>query len=410
MILVVLAVQLPDVSPGRLPDRREIENVLRITCSFNSVSRPNSIGDFVSALPAEVNALARKEQLTPVPIYVDEPALMRNGIDLYGSTSWGFSLRVEDISLRSSLRFILDAYGVSYFVGEGQVVVTTKPIARAIWMSQLDQPDPALLLSGTLDERRATAFAAGFWSIDPAEWIAPLANSLDDTDRQLVFDATFALGELGPTAKLAIEPIIDNLRSSDEAIREASVVALARIGPSAIDTLLKQVNDPSSPIATAAVRSLGLMGRAGKEAVPALTKIGSSSNDVVLRGWLSNTLVLLDPIGSLADARKRLHDESPGTRVFAVETISDVERLRLDRLATPNLKDVVREILGLLHDRNTDVRRAAASALWRIELPVDTPIAPLESALNDADNEVRNHARSALHLLKNAKATHAAER
>jgi HEAT repeat protein len=184
---------------------------------------------------------------------------------------------------------------------------------------------------------------------------------------------------------------------------------LAKIGPRAIDGLLKLVDDPDSATATAAVRSLGMMGHAGKDAVPRLLEIGNRSNSVVLRGWISNTLVSLDPLGSLSGIRDRMKDERPNVRLFAIETISDVARLRLDRLSVPKPDEVVDDLIGLLGDPDTDVRRAASFALCKIDLPVDTPLAPLEGALRDSDDEVREHASFALRLLKSAKARAAAE-
>jgi len=414
ILLVVCLAQVAEPAPGSSLDHHQINKVFDREINYESIvaprlDPPSSVGDFISELPIEVNALAHEEFLPNVPIYVDEPMLVRNGIDLDDTTSWGFYILARRVSLRSSLRFILDSYGVSYYIGEQQVVIPTKANARAVWLSQLKRPEPNMLNSGTLDERRATAFAAGYWSIDPDKWLGPLIHSVLDTDRQIAFDAAFALGELGPLAEAAIGPLVDNLHSTDPAIREASVNALAKIGPRAIDGLLKLVDDPDSATATAAVRSLGMMGHAGKDAVPRLLEIGNRSNSVVLRSWISNALVSLDPLGSLSGIRDRMKDERPNVRLFAVETISDVARLRLDRLSVPKPDEVVDDLFGLRGDPDTDVRRAASFALCKIDLPVDTPLAPLEGAIRDSDDEVREHASFALRLLKSAQARAAAE-
>ena len=66
-------------------------------------------------------------------------------------------------------------------------------------------------------------------------------------------------------------------------------------------------------------------------------------------------------------------------------------------------KEVVQEFMRLLGDQNTDVRRAASMALRQIDIPIDTPLAPLEEALQDTDGDVSSNARVALDLLKTKK-------
>lgn len=82
-------------------------------------------------------------------------------------------------------------------------------------MLQLKKPELGSLTSPDVEKRREAVFAAGFWPLDPDVWVAPLAKAVNDDDRQVGFDAAYALGELGPPASDAIDALIQLLQSND---------------------------------------------------------------------------------------------------------------------------------------------------------------------------------------------------
>jgi HEAT repeat protein len=75
-------------------------------------------------------------------------------------------------------------------------------------LGQLDAPRIEQLKSISPVVRRDAAFAAGVWQLEPRDWISPLTEALCDPDREVAFDAAFALGEYGPEAEHAIDPLL----------------------------------------------------------------------------------------------------------------------------------------------------------------------------------------------------------
>jgi RNA polymerase sigma factor (sigma-70 family) len=56
-----------------------------------------------------------------INLFVDEPALNRQGISL----DMHVTIQVEDVSLRTALKLVLQSHGLRYFIQDGVVVVTT---------------------------------------------------------------------------------------------------------------------------------------------------------------------------------------------------------------------------------------------------------------------------------------------
>jgi HEAT repeat protein len=417
ILVFVLVSQLEVAAPMAIAGNAAIQKELETVSRLDFIRHPVSLGSLVSVLVsyAKFGSIDESQKddessakiWSNISMYVDEPAFAKNGVDLDNTSFFGpgGELRAGGVSKRSSLRFVLDACGASYYVGDEQLVITTKSVARASWLAQLTKPDPASLGSNFLDERRRTAFAAGFWSLDPDVWVEPLIRSLRDPDRQVAFDSAFALGELGPLANRAIVPLIDVLTSNDLTLREAACYAIAKIGPQAIDVLLKQVGDPDASIAIAAAKSLGLMGNASRRTVPSLIDIGKRRfEEIEVRMMISDVIASVDPKGSLSSLRQLMKNENASTRVFGVETIGRIgEVVPSSKQSIAGLDEIVHQIMELLLDENVEVRRGAAAALWQIDIPLETPREPLERAKQDKDSQVSQFATIALHLLDKRK-------
>jgi HEAT repeat protein len=326
-----------------------------------------------------------------VPTVVDEPALTKCGVRL--NSIWPYSqLRTGGISRRSSLRFVLDKGGLAYYVNDSRVVITTKQLARVKWQTYFAKPEPASLDSSSIADRREAVFAAPFWHLDPDLWIMALANLLDDVDRQVCFDAAYALGEFGPQATGAIDQLVTVIRAKDSTRREGALFALGNIGPPAINRLIELLDDRDTGVALAAAKSFDVMGSVGKQAIPGLFDAAERHADSTER---SDSIALaignIDPTGSVPTLHKLLKSERDSLRAFAAVAIAEIG---------PVGRGCASDLLALLTDQNTRVRIAAARAMASIDLPADFPTVGLERALSDPDEHVRLWANAALRRIK----------
>lgn len=329
-----------------------------------------------------------------LPTFVDKPALAKHGIRLDDICPY-WELRAGGVSRRSSLRFILDAGGVAFYVDDAKLVVTTKHIARVKWLEQLEKPEPKALGAAAVDKRRETAFAAGFWQLDPDVWVEPLAKALNDNDRQVGFDAAYALGELGPLAEKAIDPLVSLLRSKDLRLREAAVFALGKIGSRSTKRLLELIDDPDSEIALAAAKSFKVMGSVGKAAVPKLIEAGKRhASNSELCDSIGSAIAVNDSEQAVPELRKLLKSDSEGIRSFAANAIGEIG---------PPGQPCAKDLLPLLTDQSLRVRIDTAHALARLDLPDDFPTTELEAAAKDPDRHVSLWAQAALRVIRSNK-------
>lgn len=330
-----------------------------------------------------------------IPVKVDRHALIRNGIRLEELSSRGRStggLRAGGVSRRSSLRFVLSANGLAYYVDDAHLVVTTKEIARAKWLEKLPKPKLETLVNGSITERRDAAFALGFWHVDPDDWAEPLASALTNTDRDVSFDVAYALGEMGPQAEKAIDALLKCLKSEDLTLREAAVFAVGKIGPKATTGLLALIDDRDSEVAIAAAKSLGVMGSVGKEAIPRLIEAAKRhNNNEELCARIATSIAAIDLGDAIPKLCQLLKSKQTGIRAFAADTIAEIG---------PPAQSCASGLLPLLTDPAIRSRIAAAHALSRIDLPEDFPTDALEAAAKDEDRHVSLWAQEALQVIK----------
>ncbi len=196
-----------------------VHRKLELESDLDLVGHPVSYGALASSLSSKWFSGWN------IPTILDEAALSRHALRL-DNIAVPHPLRAAGVRRRTSLRFILNARGIGYYVTDNRLVVTTDRIARMKWLTLLPKPQPRSLVSESVVARREAAFAAGFWQVDPDVWMDPLVRALIDRDREVRFDAAYALGEMGPQAEKAIDPLISLLRENDLTLREAAVYAL----------------------------------------------------------------------------------------------------------------------------------------------------------------------------------------
>jgi HEAT repeat protein len=184
-------------------------------------------------------------------------------------------------------------------------------------------------------------------------------------------DAARSLGVLGPDARAAVPDLIGALHDPDAEVRMAAVFTLGQIGPAAADAvepLMQLVTDYDRDPGTAimAIDALGRIGPAARRVVPVFTAMVRAPRH---NAWIHFAMALC-----------RM---GPEGREEASPTV-------------PALIDV------LATDKWAPNRRFAAEVLSEIGPSARQAVSALEAATDDADPQVRHAARNALTVLERA--------
>jgi len=170
------------------------------------------------------------------------------------------------------------------------------------------------------------------------------------------------LGELGHAAMPAVDALLEALKSDAGRNRVGGLHAitiadaLRKVSPTnrtAISTLLDRLEETEAP-----ERQNQAAGSMGMTAYGYLAASGKSD-----RLNIASRLVWLDPAEphGLEVLVETLHsDPDPGTRAFAAYVL---------RQAGPGAREAIPALKAALNDKDKAVRRSAASALEKIELP-----------------------------------------
>lgn len=102
-----------------------LKRVLDRESEFDLTGHPASWGALVTYLELR----GYRDLGLGIPIEIDQFALSKQGVDLDNLGPY-WVLHAGGVSRRSSLRFIFDAGGVSYYIDGQRLIVTTKQVAR----------------------------------------------------------------------------------------------------------------------------------------------------------------------------------------------------------------------------------------------------------------------------------------
>lgn len=252
---------------------------------------------------------------------------------------------------------------------------------------------------------RALAFVAfGFLTAAPVgaqdflgkgarAWQAELDSQSEAARR----NAAFALGKLGSHAAPAVSKLADRMSAEKSAkVREAIAFALGEIGrgslnasadPSLLPALKKGLLDADHLVRRSSACALGSL---GADAEPALDALAFAAQDekAEVRQNVAWALGRVGP-SAVPALRKTLGDRDPLVKRDAANSLAiiDVAAVR------PALDDLA----ALCSEKDSQVRRAALSALMRIVGPGDVAAAAaIRQALLDPDLEVRCNAAMVL--------------
>jgi HEAT repeat protein len=235
----------------------------------------------------------------------------------------------------------------------------------------------------------------------PAAWIELMGHK----DPAMRRKAAVALGRLGAAAKPAIPALIRAF--SDDAVCEAAIDSLGRIGPPAIPPLLeemKKVKKEEQVLRWRAAIALGRIGPAAADAVPVLAA-ALKEVDPAMRVAAALSLGAIGPPAkdTVPEVVKMLKEQHSSFRFAAVAALGGFAE---NANSSPELlKVVVKESLpGLieaLRDEDRGVRTQAAYALGRLGPAAKDALPALTRAAEmDADKEVRSTASEAVKAVR----------
>lgn len=321
---------------------------------------------------------------------------------------------------RSALRLVLAEASLGYAVIGDGIVLTTKEIADSLGNSVSERPTVSGLTHNDVTVRRNNTFAAGNCRLSLNEFLAPLISGLKDADRDVRFNSAYAIAGFGSDARDAVHDLIAILIGDDFTLREVAKYSLSQIGQPAISPLLAAAEDLDPKNSEFAVMTLGDMGITGRAATEGLIGVATRhitaepqihDDDCAQCRAIAMAVAQVSTVGDRNSIRQLLSSKSPGERAFASYVVGDlgssgmsygVGDLDSSGMSFKEIssESVERELEELLLDQTITVRRAAARALANLDLQLETAMQLLETASQDADDEVRIWAREALRKLK----------
>lgn len=239
--------------------------------------------------------------------------------------------------------------------------------------------------------RAASAWALGALGDAPAPTVPALAGALRDEQEAVRTAAAEALGSLGARSRSAASALFAALDDPRANVRAAAARALARLELTAesIPSLAKALGSPDAYVRAFGAWSLGNLGPAAREAVPALVEaLGPDDTATVVAAALAR----IGPAAAEAVPAlvADLRGPDSGRRWRAARTLGRIG---------PTAESAVTELVAALRDPNEAVRAHAARALGRIGPGAKPAAADLQRATGDSDPAVRAEARQALERL-----------
>lgn len=244
-----------------------------------------------------------------------------------------------------------------------------------------------------------------FLAKNAGEWVAQLKTSIDAKQRR---HAAFALGKLGnrafsslPEMKLAFS------KEMDAKVREALVYAMGEICRETVGTsndvdleriFISAAGNSDAYVRRSGMFALGCLGNKSRESLQAL-ETGLGDSEAIVR---QNAAWALGQFGepALPLLKKALRDPDSLVKRDAASTLLQIksyDKASKSYNLSDKVHDLLKELLPLCRDTNSETRRAALNVLVLIVEPTDKEaIAPLRIALEDRDLENKRNAALAL--------------
>jgi HEAT repeat protein len=133
--------------------------------------------------------------------------------------------------------------------------------------------------------RKTIADVIGRYKEDGADAVPALAKALKDDNVDVRIAAGSALARVGSRALDALPQLREALKDKDPVVRIRAIDVIARLGADAVVALKDLIDclekERGAENRVAAIRAIGLMGPAAKDAIPIITKCSCDSNGAV---------------------------------------------------------------------------------------------------------------------------------
>jgi HEAT repeat protein len=224
-----------------------------------------------------------------------------------------------------------------------------------------------------------------------------LVEALKDKDPDVREAAAYAIGNIGPAAIGVVPSLIKALKDENPDVREAAIYALGGFGSaaaSAIPALIKALKDKSWVVRVAAANTFEEMGPQAKAAVPALSKALKDKHPFVQEA----AAISLGTMGPEAKAAvpalaKALEDEYSMVREAAARALGNIG---------PAAKGAVPALIKTLEECECGygVAVVVAKALGNIGPAAKAAVPALTEALNDEESDLRKAAAKAIEKIE----------
>ena len=247
------------------------------------------------------------------------------------------------------------------------------------------------------DIRIMAVLLLGGISVKVPEVIPYVIQALKDEDPDVRSGAVGALSRMGPSVKEVIPALIGALEDEDENVRLAAMKALAKRGPSAneaVPVLTKFLQkEKESRLRVGVAMALLEIEPSPRQVVPVLVAVlkDKKANGDVLSA-AADTLGKLGPAAQEAVPALQEALRNPDVRSTAAEALSKVGSAALPAL------------IQSLNDEDRSVRYLAAETLGRLGPAAEEALPALIQALKDPDSGVRSSAATALKRISGKKA------
>ena len=247
--------------------------------------------------------------------------------------------------------------------------------------------------SGDKVKRREAARSLALLGPAARAAVPALIKGLDDDEEQVFFWSATALAKIGPDAHEATPELIKRLKRSGRRYKDQVHVrivhALTQIGPAAVLQLTGALGSEHSSVRLGAVRVLGNLGFASREAAPRLFDLLADDSESVRFSAGS----ALGRIGDVAypQIMKGLSADSATVRAAAAHAVVWIPA---------NSRPAIHLAKRLAKETDNETKVAGLNALNRIGFDGDRLLAMLLPALDSEEPRLRQEALSGILSLR----------
>lgn len=300
-------------------------------------------------------------------------------------------------------------YYLSLTASDNLVEIGKEAVPHLIDVLKSDSPNARNLAAGALGKIQPKA----------TEAVPALSEALKDEDGDVRLRSADALGEIGPEARAAIPFLINAMGDENEGVRGAAVDALKKIGTESILPLIEAFGNKDSTVAAISIDALREFGPDAKPAMPHLTRLLLLYENKDIRQRAARALGAIGPeaIPSLLKALQDKNAEVRGCAAVGFYEMGAKGKTAVSELAEalhdsnmrvrhmvaqalgemgPAAETAVPDLIEALKDTDRDVRSVAAQALEKIGTGAKEAIPTLINALEDKEGNISSQAASAL--------------